>query len=594
MITKDSLLPEVIARYPGTRRVLDAYGLSGCGGPTGPSETVEFFARVHGVPLEKLLAELERAKDAPARPYVERLEDRLYRRFFRGGIAVLLTAGATMGAVLLVFYALRKSFTSLDLFGYVQAHGNAQIYGWLGLFVMGFAYQGFPRFKYVQLWKPEWAARSFVLMAAGVAVRAAAALPVPGALALGVAGSLLESLAVAIFVGILLRTLRASPMRDAWDRYVLASLAFFLLTALAEPGVYAFIFTAPDPEALVRRVADVMKPFRDLELLGFAGLMVLGVSQRILPTAFGFRAVGRARSSAAFALLLSGLAVDVVAWGIFRRTGRPVWAVLSWAGAVMYAAGAIVLALGLRAWTGGAREDRSTKFIRAAYGWLAVACGMVWAEPLYAFLSGLRFSHAYHGAIRHAFTVGFLSLMIVGVSSKVVPILQGLDLKGLPALAGAFFLINSGNALRVASQVATDWIPAWAFPPMGASGVLEVLGFSLWGAHLWRLLGAGSPPASAPGALGPDTRVAEIAEAHPESLEVFERFGFRELRNPVLRRTLARRVTVRMACQMKGVPEEEFLAALRGVCAKAAFSEARAGVEGETGRTGPSTRAAGP
>jgi hypothetical protein len=57
-------------------------------------------------------------------------------------------------------------------------------------------------------------------------------------------------------------------------------------------------------------------------------------------------------------------------------------------------------------------------------------------------------------------------------------------------------------------------------------------------------------------------RVAEIAEWYPALLDIFERYGFKELRNPLLRRTLARRVTVRMACELKHVPEEKLLAAL--------------------------------
>ena len=65
---------------------------------------------------------------------------------------------------------------------------------------------------------------------------------------------------------------------------------------------------------------------------------------------------------------------------------------------------------------------------------MALACVMVFAEPFYTRALGLRFSHAYHGAIRHAFTVGFISLMILGVSSKVVPILSGIESRSLTGL----------------------------------------------------------------------------------------------------------------------------------------------------------------
>lgn len=563
MITKDWTLPELIGKYPGTRKVFDEAGLHGCGGASGPHETVEFFARVHGVPLEKLLGDLEAAKDAAPEVYREDLGDVLYRRFFRGAIVVILTAGATLGASLLFLYGLRRTFTSLDLFAPIQAHANAQVFGWVGLFVMGFALQGLPRFKYVRLWRPDLANLSFLGMLAGLLLRLAAAVPWAGATAFGLAGGVLEAASVVLFAVVILRTLKSSPSRDAWDKYVLFSLACFTLSAILEPVIFGLTRPGLAPDVLIRRVADVMGPYRNLQLFGFAGVMILGVAQRILPTAFGFREPGKRIVQAAFVLLSAGLAADLAGWFAFRATKSAGWAVASWAGTSAYALGALLLAVSLRAFTRG-EPGRSTKFIRAAFLWMAVACVMIFAEPFYTQSIGLRFSHAYHGAIRHAFTVGFISLMILGVSSKVVPILQGIDVRPLPGLWIPFVLVNAGNALRVFSQVATDLVPGPAFPVMGLSGSLEVVGLGLWGFHLWRLL-APVPAPSAPsrGAITPERTVSSIADEYPQTLDVFEAFGFKELKNPLLRNTIAKRVTVRMACGMKHVDEAAFLSALR-------------------------------
>ncbi|MBI4564145.1 MAG: DUF1858 domain-containing protein [Planctomycetes bacterium] len=568
MIGKDRLLPDVIRDSPSTRTVFDKYGLHGCGGAYGPQETVEFFARVHGVPLDRLLKELEAAKDAPTGEvsYEEELGDILYRRFFRVAIVVVLTAGATLGAGVLFLYGLRETFTSLDLFGLVQAHANAQVYGWVGLFVMGFAFQGFPRFKYVRLQHPHLANGAFLIMASGLALRVGAGLPIPGAFGLGLVGGILEAAAVVLFLWVLGRTLRESQIRDSWDKYVYVGLGCFLLSALLEPVLYVLLSTAPSTEVLIRRVADFMNPYRDLQLLGFAGLMILGVSQRILPAAFGFREPGRVASQGAFLLLTLGLMVDMGGWLVFRGTGQPKWALAAWGGVVLYASGALWLAVALNAFRGGS-QDRSRKLIRAAYTWLAVACLMMIVEPAYTEAAGVRFSHAFHGAIRHAFTVGFVSLMILGVSSKVVPILKGIDLRGLSGLWLPFMLINTGNALRVGAQVATDWTPR-AFPIMGVSGAFEVLGLALWGAHLWRLMGSWEEKSVAraekPAVIEPDMKAAEVIDWYPELLEIFVTRGFRELRNPLLRNTLGRRVTLRMACGMKNVDLSDFLEALNG------------------------------
>lgn len=565
MINKDWTLPEVIKKYPGARRVFDEAGLHGCGGASGPHETVEFFSRVHGVPLEKLLADLEAAKEAPAAAYREDLGDVLYRRFFRAAMVVILTAGATLGASMLLLYGLRHSFTSLDLFAPIQAHANAQVFGWVGLFVMGFACQGLPRFKFVRLWRTDLANLSFVLMLVGLTLRMGAAWPWAGQTALGLAGGCLEAASAVLFVVVIARTLRESRSRDEWDKYVVGSLACFAIIALLEPVVFWLTRPGLEAERLIARVATFMGPYRNLQLLGFAGLIILGVSQRILPTAFGFRQPGKRAANVAFVLLTAGLAVDLVAWGVFRVDRSPGWAVVSWLGTSAYASGALVLAWSLRAFTRGDR-DRSSKFIRAAYLWMAVACFMVYAEPFYTRALGLRFSHAYHGAIRHAFTVGFISLMILGVSSKVVPILGGIEARGLPGLWIPFVLVNAGNAMRVTFQVLTDLIPGTAFPLMGASGTLEVAGLAIWSVHLWRLLGrqTGETVGTTrpPQRITADMRVSEIAEWYPALLDVFELHGFKELRNPLLRRTIGRRVTVRMACELKNVEEDDFLEAL--------------------------------
>src|SRR5262249_28313729 len=154
-------------------------------------------------------------------------------------------------------------------------------------------------------------------------------------------------------------------------------------------------------------------------------------------------------------------------------------------------------------------------------------------------------SHAYYGATRHGITVGFVSLMIVGVAAKVVPTLNGVPARSLPALWVPFILLNVGCALRVVGQTLTDVVPA-AFPVTGVSGVLEVTGLAVWGAHLWRVMATrkrvprGQTLADDEPIAGPVTaehRVGAVLERRPELLPTFLAFGFRPLANPLLRRT---------------------------------------------------------
>jgi len=60
-ITADSLLGEVIKRYPQTKAIFKKYGMPDYAEERLPMEKLSFFAGVHRVDLEKLLEELNRA-----------------------------------------------------------------------------------------------------------------------------------------------------------------------------------------------------------------------------------------------------------------------------------------------------------------------------------------------------------------------------------------------------------------------------------------------------------------------------------------------------------------------------------------------------
>jgi len=60
-ITADSLLGEVIKRYPQTLPIFKKYGMPDYAVEKLPMETLAFFAGVHRVDLKKLLEKLNRA-----------------------------------------------------------------------------------------------------------------------------------------------------------------------------------------------------------------------------------------------------------------------------------------------------------------------------------------------------------------------------------------------------------------------------------------------------------------------------------------------------------------------------------------------------
>jgi hypothetical protein len=157
-IQASTSVAEIVRICPSARKIFDRHGLHGCGGENGPAESLDFFARVHEVNLAALLEDLNaELNKPPAEPYAyhETLADYIYRRFFKAGIAIVLSLGGMWGVISLMRISLGKELLQPALLPAIHAHAHAMIFGWVGLFVMGFAYQSFPRFPHHRLAKRD-------------------------------------------------------------------------------------------------------------------------------------------------------------------------------------------------------------------------------------------------------------------------------------------------------------------------------------------------------------------------------------------------------------------------------------------------------
>jgi hypothetical protein len=585
-------IPDLLRAAPQARGVLDRYGLRGCGGVTGPQESLGFFAKAHDVPLDRLIAELQESMKQPANKpaplatdSLTRLADEIYRPFFKSGIAVVLTLGAAWGAYLLLRIAFENTFSAAGLHE-INAHGHAQIFGWVGLFVMGFAYQALPRFKHSTLPFPRIALLSFWLMVIGLIARSVLeplAQTYDALIDLAVAASFLEVVAIGLFAVVVSATLRSSgkPLA-AYDYYVVSSLFWFVIQAVYE-SIYLAATLSVQGDALIQIVATWQAPLRDIQIHGFAMLMILGMSQRIFHHFYDLPAPSSRTSLIALVALNMAVAGEALGLVLMRTVGH-LWATLWYGSVILLAVTTVWLVGNWNIFSKAKEPDRSLKFLRTAYLWLFVSLGMLVFLPVYqaAVLPALAptseavqigFSHAYYGAIRHAITVGFISLMIVGVAAKVVPTLNGVDVHALRPLWLPYVLINSGCMLRVVAQALTDFTPS-SFPLAGLSGLLEVTGLALWGVHLWRIMAGHHlevPQRTRdqrytwllPGApIEASHRVGDILNQYPALLPTFLAFGFQPLANPLLRRTVARHVTVERACRVLNVNRDELLGSL--------------------------------
>jgi len=292
-----------------------------------------------------------------------------------------------------------------------------------------------------------------------------------------------------LFLTVLYRTASKSlEPHNPYEKFLAASFLWFFIQAILSDVFFFAKATAVGQQQLIRRIALIDGPLRDIQLLGFTALIIAGVSQRFVPLVYGLKRPAKERHSLLFALMNGALVLNVISYVALLTTGNKAWALGLEIAYLLMPLWALLLAIQLGVFSQPAQPDRTFKFVRAAYVWLIIANAMMPFFPIYGFLTHQYFAHAYMGAHRHAFTVGFISMMIMGVAARVVPILAGIDSRKLSSLWGPFVLITIGNTGRVLLQIGTDFFPNVCYPLVGFTGFLEVAALAWWGVGLWRVM----------------------------------------------------------------------------------------------------------
>lgn len=400
---------------------------------------------------------------APGRGASPDLGRALLRRFVATALLCTLTLGATFGAYNLL--VIHLSLGPLPP-AHQWAHATFQVLGFVLLFIMGIAYAMLPRLLGAPLRTPAAASATFWLAISGVVLRAYAALDplVPYALAALVASAAFELAAVLGFTSVLAATARGAARPQGAPR---AS----LLAGLVGWTAAALCLCAGAVRAL--REGDVAAMAAWNETF-YAAALFAGA----LPWVHGF-------------LERAG---PVMLRGIQPRSRAP--ALLSFAGGLSAAAGLSPLGLphalapaGLALvaiallWSPRLRiaegfADDTARLVRMgqAFGGVFAALALWWAgwELFRGDAPRLLFD-----ALRHAFALGFLTVIIFGMAGRLVPAALGERLRWpLLRLWGAQ-LVAAGAALRLAQVAAAVTGREWPLFISGPSGTIAAAGVVL-------------------------------------------------------------------------------------------------------------------
>ena len=549
VINHSLLVSEINQKYPKCRPVFEKYGIAGCGGEYGPPEPLFIFAAAHRVPLAELLDELNRAlrgewKDErnvqKTQGVAEAASETLYKRFVFGALFVALTAGFGLGLVNLTRIVLAQSFYEIS--GVLkQIHGHAQVFGWVGLFIMGVAFHAVPRMKMQPLRHVSAAKGCFVLMLMGVFLRVFAqplARHSVGAAVLLISG-ILELAAVGLFVWLLGgAVVRSEQEREPYEKFIWASVVWFAVLAMWNFGIVFQMFLKRSVG--IPSLQDAL--WIHAAFFGFIANMVFGFSLRVLPHFLGLRETKTWAANVAFVL-----------WNTAIFLRYPVEQ-LAWAASVLEA-----MAIVLFVWALGVFARRRTKieikgvdntfawFVYLGYAWLLIAA----ATPFHADLFRLSAS------ARHTMAIGFVTPLIFGVSYRVLPIFNGVNLWSTRLMRVSFWHLAAGSTLAFSMALNNVFGTTWSYAWTGIAGFSVFAALVMFAVNIGMTLRTRAEKFTRESIVKLTTRVTELLEIQPEIRSVLIHGGLGGL--AAMSHDPPRFVTIEFAARRHGIDPQPLI-----------------------------------
>jgi hypothetical protein len=404
----------------------------------------------------------------------ERLKSMMLRAWILAGIFFMALPGTLLGFSNLMAISAHHGLGSLPA-AWIEGHGHAQMFGWIGSFILGIGFYSQPARGRSILKVPL---TCFVLWISGVAMRWYAniygwhwhiLLPISAAF---------EVIAVLLFLSAASHHklpesasgTRAKPRMELWMVSVLIG-----TTGLAASVLFNFV------ECLRLALAGVSPSFpraldqRYLVLLGWGFLVpvVWGFSARWLPSFLAIAKPNDRVFSAALILDMAGVLCGISGWAKVAT--------------ILLAFGALASAVALRLTERPHAKAKSQGvhpsfpfFARIPYLWLVIAGSMsIWAA--FADQHG-----GIWGASRHALTVGFAATMVFAMGPRILPHFGGIyRIFSTRLMLVCLLLLQVGCTLRVTSEpLAYEGLLAFAWKTLPLSGMLELGGVLLFAANL--------------------------------------------------------------------------------------------------------------
>jgi hypothetical protein len=383
----------------------------------------------------------------------------------------------------------------------IQAHGQAQLLGFAGLYVMAMSLRLLPRFTGGVLQESGLLPVILWPLTAALVLRSAVVPLSSGELHYGLmlASQFGVLLATGAFLLLTSSTLTYGARRPdaAGTAFLLASL---LLFAAAVVGMLAVIDEGAGGSRSLPYLTDTA--VTQLELLGFVLVAIAGVALRALPVL-----VGRRRPERAAGLLPAAVAVAIAVHAaalLYLQYGAYTTVVAMLADASLALLGAVLLVF---VWQAGVLRPHANRarpasqaslwLVRGAFAWLPIAALLMLYYGLSAVGSRQLLQQTNFDAIRHAVGVGVITNLIAGMSLLILPEFAGERLHSNRQrwlAIGLALLINVAAILRVVPSIAADaWSEDRRDLSMSIAGAVAEVAMIVFAVYLLRLIARDRP-----------------------------------------------------------------------------------------------------
>jgi len=487
-----------------------------------------------------------------ADPAPERRAGRMLAAFVLTGLCFLALPGTLLGVWNLISIAQQHS-TSAASVSWIQAHGQAQLFGWVGTFILGISMYVLPKIqkRSLKTFGTAWAV--WALWTVGVAGRWWVGVSPHGWRVPLVLSGLLELAAFVLAIYVLVSgksesSKEKTPRRKPSDLgswlgiFGFASLGLALLVNLKI--TWSLAESAPLP--VYPPVAD--RSFLLIALWGFTVPVAWGYSTRFVTVFLGLeQPVHRAAlglcaaitATVVCALARQFLLADLLA---LILTGVAIWA--------------------LRVFRPSARPPkllavyrRYPAFVRIAYGWLVVGAIVGLTADILPTQTGLG------GASRHAVTVGFLATLIFAIGPRILPaFLNGRQLYSSRLMAASLWVLNFGCLLRVSSEAIAYSMGGRAWAVLPVSALLELTAVVVFVVNLGMTLKQPMPAWFGPEGVNAKLPLYWYVTSFPKTRPILIHSGLKTLARA---KALPRSLSLGDAMAADGASVERVLAELR-------------------------------